>query len=218
MKSFADLPVLSSTALSAFVNEHGFELGDWPLASLPPSHVKACMAYHDMLVEDYERCPIPKDPAERRKALELERHRLLVPHPMLRTAWGYITADSHYIPGVQLCRSFQINVPGFSVEHESMSGFDREMFQKEVRLAFKRQLKKWLHNAVLPHEVCSSIGDAVVSVLVVAKGTRPQHAVEADRTIGALLAQACKPGEIESHLVRARLAADQMLSLTSTLH
>ena len=218
MIQFVDLPVLTPTALAEFIRKHGFEIDEWPLAFLPPSHVKACMAYHDMLIEDTVRCPEPKDPVLRRKALELERQRLLAAQPILRTTWGYLTADSHYIPGVQMCCSFQINVPGFSQEHESMSGFDREMFQKEVRSAFQRQLKKRLHNALLPHEVCSSIGDAVVSVLVVAKGTRQHHAIEANKVITALLEQTCKPGEVESHLVRARLSADQMLSLAAVLH
>lgn len=218
MTQFAELPVLTPNALAEFIREHGFEIGEWPQAFLPASHVKACMAYHDLLIEDYSRCPDPKDPVLRRKALELERQRLHATHPILRTTWGYLTADSHYIPGVQMCRSFQINVPGFSQEHESMSGFDREMFQKEVRKAFRVQLKKRLHNALLPHEVCSSIGDAVVSVLVVARGTRPHDAIEADKVISALLEQTCRAGEIESHLVRARLSADQMLSLSAVLH
>lgn len=218
MNHFTDLPILPSTEFAAFVRQHGFDLSAWPRAHFPESHVKACLAYHEVLLNDFDRFPEPKDPVARRKEVEADRINLTRLQPILRTAWGYITADSQDVAGVQMYRSFQINIPGFSDREASMAGYADECFRREMRSAFIRQLKKRLRSTALQYEVCPSIGDAVASVLVVTQEGRAQNAETINSVIGFLLEQISRPDVVESHLIRARLYADQMLSFAATHH
>lgn len=218
MNAFTDLPILPATEFAAFVRQRGFNLAAWPRAHFPDSHVKACLAYHEVLLNDFERFPEPKDPAARRKEIEADRINLTELQPILRTDWGYITADSQDVAGVQMYRSFQINIPGFSAQEASMAGYEDESFRREMRSAFIRQLKRRLRSTALQYEVCPSIGDAVASVLVVTHGSRAQNADTIDNVIGFLLEQISRPDVVQSHLVRARLYAEQMLSFAATHH